>query len=66
MKLKGKIKEGHILIDDVEDVYKVLEVFKNSVVVSPIRNKRQLACEIMSYESMDEEGWIIANISPQT
>lgn len=62
MKLKGKIKVGHILIDDVECVYKVLEVFTNSVVVSPIRNTENLACEIMSYEAMENEGWIIANL----
>ncbi len=62
MKLKGKIKVGHILIDDVEAVYKVLEVFTNSVVVAPIRNHHDLACEIMSYEAMENEGWIIANL----
>ena len=59
--LNGKIKIGHILIDDVEQVYKVLEVLNNCVIVSPIRNTENLSCEIMSYEAMDNEGWIIAN-----
>ena len=58
--LQGKIKVGNILVDDVEHAYRVLEVFTNSVVVSPCRNTADLACEIMSYESMDNEGWLIA------
>lgn len=61
MKLQGKVKVGHILIDDVEIVYKVLEVFKNCIIVSPIRNTRDFACEVMSFEAMENEGWIIAN-----
>lgn len=58
--LKGKIKVGNILIDDVEHAYKVLEVFKNSIVVSPIRNTESFACEIMSYDAIDKEKWVIA------
>lgn len=58
--LKGKIKVGHILVDDVEHAYRVLEVFTNSIVVSPIKNLGNLSCEIMSYESIENEGWIIA------
>ena len=57
-----KIKEGMILIDDADCTYKVLEVFKNSVVVSPLRNTGNLACEIISYECMDNEGWFIPNV----
>ena len=58
--LKGKIKVGHILVDDVEHAYRVLEVFTNSIVVSPIKNIGDFSCEIMSYESMDNEQWLIA------
>ena len=57
-----KLKEGMILIDDVDITYKVIEVFKNSCVVCPLKNSGNLACEIMTFDAMDEEGWIIPNL----
>ena len=64
MKLKGKIKEGHRLIDDVGCIYLVLEVFNNSVVVAPIQNWQNLSCEIMSYTAMENEEWQICKSKP--
>jgi cell shape-determining protein MreC len=63
-KLKGKIKEGMILIDDVNITYKVVDVFKNSAVVIPLKNiDGNFSAEIMTFESMENEGWIIPNLS---
>ena len=58
-KLKGKIQEGNTLTDDVGQIYLVLEVFNNSIVVAPIKNWQNLSCEIMSYNAMENEGWTI-------
>lgn len=60
--LKGKIKCGQILIDDVKQLYKVIGVEKNYVVLAPLDNERNFSCEIMTYESMENEGWYIPNI----
>lgn len=60
--MKNKIKIGQILIDDVKIPYKVVEVFKNSAVVSTLDNKGNYSCEIMEFEAMEREGWYIANI----
>lgn len=57
--MKGKIKIGDLLIDDVDLVYEVVEVFKNSVALQPVPNKAELACDIMTYTSMENEGWKI-------
>lgn len=48
---------GEIYVDDVEQLYKVIDVFTNSCVVEPVINKSCFACEIMSFVSMKEEGW---------
>lgn len=56
--LNGKLKEGYVLVDDMGESYLVLEVFKNSVVVSPLENWQNLSCEIMSYTAMNNEGWV--------
>ena len=60
--LKGKIKEGSILIDDCRLLYKVIGVEKNYVVVEPIDNDSNLSCEIMTYQAMENEGWYLPNI----
>lgn len=65
-KPRGKKKEykiGDILIDDCDLIYRVIEVFKNSAVVEPFPNKQNLSTEIMSFESMKNEGWKVANLS---
>lgn len=57
--LRDKIQVGNILIDDINEKYLVIEVFSNSVAVSPLDNWKNLSCEIMSYTAMDNEGWAI-------
>lgn len=55
----SQIEVGDYLIDDVDAAYKVLEVFSNSIIVSPVNNIQNLSCEIMSFESMENEGWTV-------
>lgn len=58
---KKTLKTGHILIDDCQLAYRVLEVLSNTAIVEPIKNNQAIACEVMSFAAMNAEGWIIAN-----
>lgn len=58
----SQVKAGHILIDDVDQLYEVIEVFKNSVVTAPVLNKEFYACEVHTKESLIGEGWKILAI----
>ena len=58
--MKNKIKAGMFLIDDVKIVYKVIEVFKNSAVVTPVTDiSSDFSCEIMTFEAMESEKWTL-------
>lgn len=48
---------GEIYVDDVQQLYKVLDVFTNSCIVEPVVNKEFFASEIMSFEAMRGENW---------
>lgn len=59
--MKEKIKIGGLLIDDVNILYRVLEVFKNSAIVEPFPNKGDFSAEVMSFEAMEHEGWKVVD-----
>lgn len=61
--MKGKLKEGMFLIDDVGITYEVIEVFKNSAVVIPTRAiAGDLSCEVMTFKAMENEKWQILKL----
>lgn len=61
--MKGKLKIGIVLVDDVGQLYQVAELFKNTCVVVQYPNESDFAAEIMTYKSMEHEGWKIINES---
>lgn len=61
--MKDKLKEGMFLIDDCDIIYKVIEVFKNSAVIIPIKEiNGNFSCEIMTFQSMENEKWQILKL----
>lgn len=54
---KKNLKVGMVLMDDVRQLYEVVELFANSCVVAPYPNESDFACEIMTYKAMTNEGW---------
>ena len=62
MNFKEILKEKHIMIDDEGLIYEVVEVMNNSAVVVPIGNPSEFSCEIMTFDSMNKEGWWLPNI----
>ena len=61
--MKNKIKIGTILVDDEKLVYEVVGVFPYFCVVQPIPNQSNFSCDVMTYISMENEGWKIYNNS---
>lgn len=59
--MKEKLKIGCVLIDDVKQLYQVAELFKNTCIVVPYPNESDFACEIMTYQAMEHEGWSVVN-----
>lgn len=61
--MKNKLKAGMFLIDDVQITYKCIEVFTNSAVVQNLSHIPQdMACEIMTFAAMENEGWQILKV----
>jgi len=51
------------LIDDCNLTYKVIEVFKNSAVVQAVSKiEGNFSLEIMTFQSMENEGWKILKV----
>lgn len=59
---KSKYKHGQILIDDCKLFYKVIDILPNSLIVESFPNSSNLATEIMSLKSIENEGWKIVNL----
>lgn len=60
--MKDKIKVGRTVLDDMNLLYRVVEVFKLSCVLEPLPNDASLSCEIMTFEAMEREGWSVPNV----
>lgn len=61
--MKNKLKSGMYLIDDCNLTYKVIEVFTNSAIVLAVSKiEGNFACEIMTFEAMENENWKILKI----
>lgn len=60
---KKTLKLGIVLVDDVGQLYQVVELFTNSCVVVQYPNESDFAAEIMTYKAMTNEGWKIVNDS---
>lgn len=59
--MKKDIKVGTVLVDDVRQLYEVIEKMTNCVILAPYPNEGDFACEIMTYSAMESEGWKVVN-----
>ena len=55
--MNKKYKAGMYLIDDTNLVYKIIEVFSNSVATQPIDNCPDQSCEIIPFTVIENEKW---------
>lgn len=59
MKLES-MKPGMYLLDDARITYRVIEVFTQSAVVQALdMREADCNCEIMTFEAMNNEKWIL-------
>jgi hypothetical protein len=55
--MNKKYKVGMYLIDDTDLVYKIIEVFSNSVATQPIDRCPNQSCEIITFTVIENEKW---------